>query len=541
MGSLNLYKIESDKRDEFIRMLSSKLEMKNTIECGFGESETIALTLYILDSQKRNDLSWNWVLNGFSQPEIRTVSSPKAIVLAEKDDNTTYAVTFGSAFFLVDKYCDKNFGFDFARKLSFSEIKTTTLTTPSSRRNKTVNTYINYNQLEFDSGESFAKLKAKVDAGEDFTLFKPAIEVGTSIKISTNVETLQNISDIIYYVEDVIENGEEKCKIPVFVKIKDQDYLTILNDRMAESVRERPEIIMPELEIIGADEVFNHNDDEYIIKYRNKSKQVTALTADELRQFCQENNYDYNEVVLDIKIGKCCNGEIVSTTLVRDAIEFIDDQERCLLSKGEWYKFNDDYLSYLSASIAEIPAEYHPEYDFTKAVYTSFINEKYEEEKNSPEYIGQTADTIKKSLESKYYAERAFNNIRENNGYQNFDRQFMRVGTAHIEPMDLYKEGGYVYAVKIGKSSSKLCYAVDQSLAFLRTYKHNELSDLPEVTTIVLWFILERREHIETTAGKPDINELDMFMLKNKLDHWKKEVRLLGFKPLIYINYRTKT
>lgn len=541
MGSLNLYKIESDKRDEFIRMLSSKLEMKNTIECGFGESETIALTLYILDSQKRNDLSWNWVLNGFSQPEIRTVSSPKAIVLAEKDDNTTYAVTFGSAFFLVDKYCDKNFGFDFARKLSFSEIKTTTLTTPSSRRNKTVNTYINYNQLEFDSGESFAKLKAKVDAGEDFTLFKPAIEVGTSIKISTNVETLQNISDIIYYVEDVIENGEEKCKIPVFVKIKDQDYLTILNDRMAESVRERPEIIMPELEIIGADEVFNHNDDEYIIKYRNKSKQVTALTADELRQFCQENNYDYNEVVLDIKIGKCCNGEIVSTTLVRDAIEFIDDQERCLLSKGEWYKFNDDYLSYLSASISEIPAEYHPEYDFTKAVYTSFINEKYEEEKNSPEYIGQTADTIKKSLESKYYAERAFNNIRENNGYQNFDRQFMRVGTAHIEPMDLYKEGGYVYAVKIGKSSSKLCYAVDQSLAFLRTYKHNELSDLPEVTTIVLWFILERREHIETTAGKPDINELDMFMLKNKLDHWKKEVRLLGFNPLIYINYRTKT
>ena len=211
MGSINLYKIESDKRDEFIRMLDSKLNMKNTVECDFGESETISLTLYILDRQNRNDLSWNWVLIGFNQPEISTVSSPKAIVLAEKDDDTTYAVTFGSAFFLVDKYCDKNFGFDFARKLSFSEIKTTTLTTPSSRRNKTVNTYINYNQLEFDSGESFAKLKAKVDVGEDFSLFKPAIEVGTSIKISTSVETLQNISDIIYYVEDVIANGEEKC------------------------------------------------------------------------------------------------------------------------------------------------------------------------------------------------------------------------------------------------------------------------------------------------------------------------------------------
>ena len=63
----------------------------------------------------------------------------------------------------------------FARKIQYKEIKTTTLTTPNSRRNKTVNTYINYNELEFDSGESFAKLKAKVDLAEGFTLYKPSI------------------------------------------------------------------------------------------------------------------------------------------------------------------------------------------------------------------------------------------------------------------------------------------------------------------------------------------------------------------------------
>lgn len=538
MGSINLYKIENDKKDEFIRMINSKLQIKDTLERNFGESEQISFTLFVLDEQRQNQLAWNWVLREFNEPDIITKSSPKAIVLAEKDDDTTYAVTFGSTYFLVDKFCDKDFGFNFARKISFDEIKTTTLTTPNSHCNKTVNTYINYNELEFDSGESFAKLKAKIDVNEGFVLFKPAVEIGTSIKLNTDTETLQNISNIIWHVENTIENECDKCKIPVFAKVKDQYLITELNERMARNVKYGPEIVISELEIIGAREVFNYNDDEFIIKYKNKSKLVTSLTITELRKFCQDNSFNYNDIVLDIKIGKCYNGEVVSYYLVRDLIEYVDDQDRCLLSKGEWYRFNDDYLSYLSASIAEIPVEYHPNFDFTEAIHDSFINDKYEDVKNSPQYVSKTESEIKKSLKDKYYAELVFNELRGNDGFQNFDRMFKQVGTARIEPMDLYKDGGYVYAVKIGKSSGKLCYAVDQSLAFLKTYKHNQYSELIEVTTIVLWFVLERNNHIEDENGRPDLNKLDMFMLKNKLDQWKKEVRLLGLKPLVYINYR---
>lgn len=29
-----------------------------------------------------------------------------------------------------------------------------------------------------------------------------------------------------------------------------------------------------------------------------------------------------------------------------------------------------------------------------------------------------------------------------------------------------------------------------------------------------------------------------MIMLKNKLDSWKKEVRLQGLNPIVYINYK---
>ena len=57
---------------------------------------------------------------------------------------------------------------------------------------------------------------------------------------------------------------------------------------------------------------------------------------------------------------------------------------------------------------------------------------------------------------------------------------------------------------------------------------------MPEVSTIVLWFVLERQDHIEDENGCPQLEELDMLMLKNRLDQWKKEVRLQGLKPLVF-------
>ena len=37
--------------------------------------------------------------------------------------------------------------------------------------------------------------------------------------------------------------------------------------------------------------------------------------------------------------------------------------------------------------------------------------------------------------------------------------------------------------------------------------------------------------------GTPDLSKLGMFTFKNRIDGWKKEVRLLGYTPIIYLNY----
>ena len=78
---------------------------------------------------------------------------------------------------------------------------------------------------------------------------------------------------------------------------------------------------------------------------------------------------------------------------------------------------------------------------------------------------------------------------------------------------------------------------VDLFKTTLHLYKHNHLPDVLQINSVAIWLILERKRHIEEN-GTPNINSLEMLMLKNKLDQWKKEVRLQGLKPIIYINYK---
>ena len=543
MGNINLYRIDEEKQRLFLQELAQKMELRDTIfldsENEDGTVENFGLTLYLSRPGENKEIGWNWVLEEFHEQSIEVSTTPKGIVIVEKDDGITYAVTFGHSYFLVDKFCDREFGFKFARKLPYQEIKTTTLTTPNSRRNKTVNTYINYSELEFDSGESFAKLKAKVALEDGFTLYKPSIEIGSSIRFSTAEESLQQILKLIQHVELVLERDEDKYHIPVFSRIKDADKLQLLERNLLAAVSENPaQINISELDIIGVTEIFNHNDGEFELNYRGIKKIVSILSNGEIEIFCNENGLNYSQILLDISVVSLYNGHPVVTKKVKDLIDYTDDEEKCLLSKGIWYQYNDDYLSYLRDSIAEIAVKYDPAYDFSREQHDNFINQKYEEEKNEPRYQGQDEPAIKKALKQKYYAERAYNLLREQeNGFQNFDRVDVKIGGCDIEVMDLYKDG-MMCAVKIGSASSKLCYAVDQSLTALKLYKKGNLPNVPKINTVVLWFVLETQTHIEDVDGRPQLNQLNMLMLKNRLDQWKKEVRLQGFTPMIYINYR---
>lgn len=538
MGQVNLYKIDGNKKDDFLDKLNEKFEFigeqdYNSLD---NEENSYTVSTYVNVPEERKTLEWQWLLHEYDYEIEGIVASPRAVLVIESED-TMYAATYGLSYFAVDKYCDLDFAFEFARRIFFKQIKTTTLTAPNAQRNKMINVYLNYNDISFDSGESYAKIKAKMKIEDGFTLHGEMIEIGHSIKTQLSDNTIDCILKFIEYVE-VVRKKEELHKIPVFTKVKDNNVINELDERLIEKIEENIECInISELDIIGATEIFNSNDASFTLKHERKRKNIQELTKENILQFMDENNLDIRNNFLNIKVVSNKNGEPVCTDIMKRLIDFTDDEKRCLLLKGEWYSFNDDYVQYLQDSIAELDVVYDSRFDFSNTELSEYVERKYQEEKDCIEYSGLTIQEIKKKNKDKYYAERVFNNVlSEQFGFENHDRDSDETGAGKIELMDLYKNGT-MYAVKIGNSSAKLSYVVEQSISSTRMYKHHLLPDMPRVDKVAVWIVLKRRTHLPEVNGKPDISSLKMMMLKNRLDAWKKEVRILGYTPVVYLNY----
>ena len=554
MACINLYKMNFNKVDDFLDDLKSSNYLAKPNKKIDKDTCEFKFTLYLCEAKQSNDeISWNWLLNEFDESPLYVYKSPRAILFIEKvcdEREDIYAATFGSSFFKVDKYCDRDFGFKFAARMEYTNIKTTTLTSPNSKRSKMINTYVDYNEFDFNSGESFAKLKVNAKLDENFDLFKPALEIGNSIRFNTDKANIDGIINIILYVEKILEisDNDVKYKIPLFKEVKNEESIKKLNESLNKAIQSNVLgdskcnlLSVPEIDIIGASEVFNGNDNEFeLIYYKNASKKYDNLSMDVIKSFCIENNINSIEKVNKIKIRLYKDGDSVVQLPLKNVIEYTDEEYKCIYTKTKWYMFNHDYLTYLNDSISEIDASYNDKFDFNDLIHNRFINDKYEVEKNDEEYEGKSEDYIKDKLKKKYYAERCYNLIREKDGnFKCYDREDTSSG---FEKMDLYEiESKTMFAVKIGKSSGDLCYATDQSITALKKYKHKEITDMPPISRVGLWFILEKKKHLTIHGDKVDLTSLDMLMLKNRIDQWKKEVRLAGYTPVIYVNYRTKT
>ncbi len=538
MGQVNLYKIDGNKKEDFLNKLSEKFKFIGERDYNSLDNNENMYTVgtYVHVPEERKTPEWQWILDGYDCEIEGTAGSPRAVLVIESVD-ATYAVTYGFSYFAVDKYCDIDFAFDFARRIVFKQIKTTTLTAPNAQRNKMINVYLNYNDISFDSGESYAKIKAKMKIEDGFSLHGEMVEIGHSIKTQLSDNSIDCILKFIEYVEAVREK-EELHKIPVFSKVKDENVIRELDERLLEKIEENIECInISELDIIGATEVFNCNDTSFTLKYERKHKNIQELTKENILQFLDENNLNIRNNFLNIKVVSNRNGEPVCTDIMKKLVDFTDDEKRCLLLKGEWYSFNDDYVQYLQDSIAELDVVYDSRFDFSNIKLLEYVERKYQEEKDCAEYSGLTVQEVKKKIKDKYYAERVFNNVlSEQFGFKNHDRDSDETGAGKIELMDLYKDGT-MYAVKIGNSSAKLSYVVEQSISSTRMYKHHLFPDMPQVDKVAVWIVLKRRTHLPEINGKPDISSLKMMMLKNRLDGWKKEVRILGYTPVVYLNY----
>ena len=539
MGQINIYRIASHKRQDCLVRLNRDFIIPAPPKTIYREdSTTYTLTFYYLKELPAKDVSWAWVFRTYAIPLPEVKGSPKGIItISINDDLPVYAVTFGTAFFIIDQYCDRDFGFEYASRVPYRDIKLTALTNPTSIRNKTINSFRNNHHLDFDSGESFSKIKGKIDLEEDS--LKNTIEVGTAIKFQVKEDSLEAIVDLILHIETVLQQSKQ-TSIPVFKLVKEEEKITTLNNHLVTAIQNNSsQVLVSEFNIIGSMEVFNRSD-SYVIKYKQLEKETSELSLEVIKAFCEKHGIPLSREVFEIKITSFVDGRSQNTSSFYSMLDYMDESERCLLINGSWYEFNDDYLNYLMHSLSEIPVIYNPDFDFTSKILSDFQKNKAQEEKILPEYQGKTLSEVEKSMRTKYYAERAFNMLRsDNNGFKLYDRGTNRIGNAKIEIMDLFSNTT-MFAVKRGNSSGDFSYVTDQSLMSVQAYKENLIQGAPSISKVAVWLIFERSEKIPLKNNTLDWDALNMLILKNKLDSWKKAVRLAGFQPEIWINYQTK-
>ena len=161
----------------------------------------------------------------FPGVQDKTLTISYSIIILVKIENDLFAITYANGFFMMDKFCDRNFGFRVARKFEYTNVKRAAINSPGSKKRKTVSTFSDYKFLDFDPGEAFIKLKVSTKLPhflED--KIRKTMELGTSVKLQTTEDNLDVICHAIIFIRDKL-NEDDITSLPLLLEIKDEELI----------------------------------------------------------------------------------------------------------------------------------------------------------------------------------------------------------------------------------------------------------------------------------------------------------------------------
>lgn len=519
----NIFKIK-DKRN-----LLEGMEEKDYKRCGNDiTSEDYKLNLYC-KYEENQKISWKSVFDAFGENNIPNKSGVSSIVLCSKNDDDTFAITYGPSSFLAQKYCDREFGFDFAKRIELDEIKRKSSITASSNKNSSITSYKNTKTILYDTGENITSLS--------FTplneFYGKRIDIGKSIKFNIDIPF-----DRIHELLDVIKKDlqtEPINKIPLLVEVKNEEEITEYYETMYQEFRKELEkfksgnlqnynsVDLNEFTIVGCNFYFE-NEESRVLKIGRTEYLLEPLTLEDLFKFSIEKNLDIQQLVESARIVyKDESDAIIYSEYFKKHINYeLPDKNICFYD-GRWYEYNNDYIKLIQDEVKTIKVIYKEEDNINK----SDLDDKeglYREEK------------VNKLLSDKYSGillDRDCLLLKYDNEFNHNDYK--------VEIADFVADNTY-FSLKIGDAQS-LSYCVDQSLLSANLI-NAKIVNLPQIdndniSKFGLWFYLEKKRIFNDLPI--NLLKLNSIMLISKLSIWSKQIKSMGKEPIIYINkYESK-
>lgn len=512
MAKYNIYKIDKTKE----AALLEKLEAVGLSRSGQKTINDFTLSLYLSKKPEDIDIWWTDLYAEYLGTDEKLKNKAYFAVFLISNTSLLYAVSMGKSHFYLKDFCDTDFGINLAERIADNNnLKLKNSKLFGGKKNKTIISYQENSEFEYDSGESIHYVKTKTI---DTEKWGEVGSFGNSAQLHCEI-TPDELPELVKSIEEELQK-EPKIILPRAAAISDEVKIAELDQKLAQDILNSTNAgLQPsEATVSGVDFVFLDKNQYRFIFDRQRQDIEGELNLAALREFINQQNIDLTVSINDIKIKVSDEHNKGYTKPLKYFLDYVDDDRHFLLD-GKWHIFNQNYINFLKKQIDDRITLEIPNINFSNTAFTQWRNGLSDEEKTAHGY-----------------AEYHFNILREGDGYKNLDREIETLQQQYkIEKLDLYKDNT-AYFVKIG-TPQKLGYAIDQAIATIKILQSRTSSiqingEEIKPKGICLWLIFERQTEITK------ISEIKSLIFLMKLGEWQRQCANAGYNPIIRVGYR---
>jgi uncharacterized protein (TIGR04141 family) len=505
MAKYNIYKIDKNKETDLIE----KLQSVGLSLAGQKIIDDFTLSFYV--SEKPDDIHIWWVdlYNDYLKLDPKPKNKAYYAVLLISSSALFYAVSMGKSHFYLKDFCDTDFGINLAERIADNNnLKLKNSKLFGGKKSKTIISYQEHSEFEYDSGESINYVKANTIDKEKWG---EIASFGNSVQLHLE-KSPDDLPELIETIEEELKK-EPQIVLPRATAITDDKEITKLDKKLAHEIVNNTisELQVAEANVSGVDFVFIDKNQYQFIFGQQRQKIEGELKLSNLQDFVGQCGIDLMVSMNDIKIKVSDENNKGYTKPLKFFLDYVDDERHFLLD-GKWHIFNQNYIEFLKKQIDERIRLEKFDINFSNSGFNRWIKERPDGEKTAHDYA-----------------------LREIEGYINLDRKIESLQQYKIEKLDLYKDDT-AFFVKIG-TPQKLSYVIDQSVATVKiiqsrtsTIQIDELDIKPK--KICLWLILERQNKVAK------ISEIKSLIFLMKLVEWQRQCANAGYEAIVRVRYR---
>ncbi len=503
---------------------------------------------YRIDSLKNNSDVKVFEENNVDINKI--ITSFFGIYLFELTNNRVYAISFGYASSLLNKYCDSNFGLDLAERIlndQAVDVESVRFLNVNRKKSLTVFSKDAVTGVEYGSAkeyieghidkEIFAYSTDEIIINKLLYYINKKFDFGTSIKFTDRkvngenmIDSLEDLSSVIVLIDYFIEKNQDniRLRIPRLSFISSKEPLSKELDRKLLEALEKKSIDVgiDFYSVVGADIIINSSSTFTLTCTGVSSESYEDLSIENVMEFLNRTKLKSPHIMLDSSRVKFDDGSTRALKRCLMADVTYGDQIYILVD-GKWATYNDTFMKYLEEQIKEI------------------IDKNIIEIKNSPSVVSDKElanyyKNSKKKIKHKYREYIYNTRLADEKNMLLLDREMHLIEKyPNVEIADLLGENELIH-VKIG-DTGKFIENIEQSM-LAATIMHEVESkkslvknskmkkQLIDEYTVAMLLVYKNR-HVE----KFNLKDINSIKFKASLIEWYKKVISLNLKPKIYI------